>query len=416
MRYYDLNVNGEIKKITKLNYDDLVWLFNDYINKYNRVPTQDICCIKNNLPHGKAIKKILNDNNVTYNDFLNQFGKYSHVRTESKDYEMFLNRYKQISKSIGHGLCIEELKNNLYGLPSASWFVKYCPDDNVKCFDDFVQWAGFESNKLKIDKEKVIRKIKEYEKKLGRPITRNDIKKSTLGFSMIVINRIWGGLGQCKKELGLLPTPLSHPKPFEYYKNIIDQFVSTLNDKLFVTWKEIEDYTTIDHKTFIKSFNDSGLDIYKYFSELNICLNPNSYGHSTILPSGEKVLSSYEYIFSKYLNNQGYIYGKDYIRDVSYKTFLSLPNNSRINCDYVVKNNYYIEIAGIISNKNNDWDTREYKYKTHIKYQQKMLNKKYLLENNNKNYLFLFPEDFNDDQYKNKFMQFINSGRIDNVA
>ena len=401
MRKKFLNVDGILKENKEITYDDLVWLFNKYIDKFGEVPTGKECKCINNLPHERTIKRILEANNVTNNDFLNQFGKVKHVRTESKDYEYFLKRYKDKSAELGHGLTIQELKNNSFGLPSNTWFVKYCPNKNVKTFDDFVRWAGFDSNKLQKDKSDVIRQLIELQRKLGRPIVKTDIKMETVGFSNIVICRIWGSFSECKKELGLMETLPTQPKPFLYYKNIIDDYVESNNiaQKGFITWDEIEKGTHINHKTFVKSFKDNGIEFNQYLGLKHISLNPNSFGCTTILATGEKISSSFEYIFSNYLESMGYHYGTDYKRDVLYRSFLPYDNKSKINCDYVIGNKY-IEIAGLISNKDNNWDTIKYRYNTHTCYQNKMLIKRKLLEDNKKDYLFLFPEDFENDTFK----------------
>lgn len=84
------------------------------------------------MPQGRIITRVLKENSITYNDFLLQFGKVSHVRTESKDYDLYVKRFKEVSDNIGHALCGNELMNNKYGLPNPIWFVKYCPDKNVK--------------------------------------------------------------------------------------------------------------------------------------------------------------------------------------------------------------------------------------------------------------------------------------------
>ena len=395
-------------RLKDLSYDDLVWLFNNYISVHGNIPLTTDCTTANNLPHDRHIKRILSNANVTYNDFMNQFGKLGHVRSSIENYDIYLQRYKSVSNDIGHGLTISELKQNMYGLPSAKWFVDNCPNPKVTSFDDFVIWTGFNSNKPKRDKEDIVTALKEYEKKINRPITRQDINKANIGFSMIVINRIWGGLGKCKQELGLMKTLPTQPKPFEYYKKVIDDFIiSILNrDIKFTTWKEIEDATSINHKTFVKSFTDNGKNFYQYISSHGIQLNPNSFGYTSILDSGEKITSSYEYIFSTYLSSIGYKYNVDYKRDVMYKTFLPLSQQSKMNCDYVIDDKY-IEIAGIIDNKDNNWENRNYKYKTHIRYQKKMLVKQQLLQENNKQFLFLFPEDFDNNEYQNKFQRFI---------
>ena len=408
MKKYSLDVKGTNVPLKELTYSDLIWLFREYINKTGAVPTQKECTTQNNLPHGRIIKHILNEANVTYNDFLNQFGKVKHVRTESKDYDLYLKRYKEVSLNIGHGITSAELMNNNYGLPSANWFVKYCPDDTIKSFDDFVAWAGFHSNKLKKDKDYVIKQLLELEKRLGRPIVKSDITMDNVGFSIIVICRLWGTLSKCKEELGLLKTLPNQPKPFSYYKMKIDDFIAQNNitEKGFVTWKEIEDGTETNHKTLIKAFNDNGNSIYKYLACKHISLNPNSFGYSTILPSGEKIVSSLEYTFSNYLESQGYKYNKDYRRDVLYTDFLPYKK-SKMNCDYVFDNSFYVEIAGLINNKDEQWDQIQYSSKQAREYQQKMIIKRGLLEANNKSYLFLFPEDFENDLYKYKFNKLI---------
>lgn len=403
-----LNVNGTKKRLKELSYDDLVWLFRDYIEKNQMLPSTDVCNISNNLPHGKRIKEILRDSHVTFNDFINQFGKYDHVRSSIDNYDIYVERYKEKSNDVGHGLTITELKNNRYGLPSAQWLVQNCPDVNVKTFDDFVVWAGFDSNKLKRNKEEIINILKNYEQVVNRPITRSDINKNNIGFSMIVINRIWGSLSNCKKELGLKDTSPSHPKPFLYYKKIIDEFILDIQNRdiHFTTWKEIEGVTTVDHKTFVKSFSDNGVDFYQYLSSYGVNIGSNSYGYSSILHTGEKTTSSYEYTFSTYLSSIGYMYNVDYKRDVMYKMFLPLSKQSKINCDYVFDDKY-VEIAGIINNKDNNWESCVYTSKTKRKYQDKMLMKKRLLQENNKQFLFLFPEDFDNDEYKIKFQRLI---------
>ena len=104
-----------------------------------------------------------------------------------------------MSDNIGHALCGNELMNNKYGLPNPTWFVKYCPDKNVKKYDDFVRWCGYESNKLKKEKEDIANTLINLEKELGRPILREDISLEKTGFSMIVLVRMFGGLNKAKE-------------------------------------------------------------------------------------------------------------------------------------------------------------------------------------------------------------------------
>lgn len=134
-----LNVDGKKVLTTEITYEDLVMLYKQYIEKFNEVPVFSKCNLKNNMPQGRIINKIISNKGITYNDFLLQFGKVSHVRTESKDYDYYVNRFKKLCSD--HVLKIQDLINNEYGLPNANWFIKYCPDKNVKTYNDFIKWC-----------------------------------------------------------------------------------------------------------------------------------------------------------------------------------------------------------------------------------------------------------------------------------
>lgn len=161
-----LDVKNRKVLTTKVTYDDLVILYNQYIEKYGEVPIFSKCDAKHNMPQGRIINRVIADKGITYNDFIVQFGKVSHVRAKPKDFESHVKRFKEISDKVGHGLIQNELFNNSYGLPNPNYFVKYCPDKNVKTYDDFVLWCGYESNKLKRDDELVGQKLIELEKNL----------------------------------------------------------------------------------------------------------------------------------------------------------------------------------------------------------------------------------------------------------
>ena len=56
-----LDVNGTHKNIRDLKYDDLVILYNQYINKFHEFPTANKCTYQYNLPSRQIILKILKD-------------------------------------------------------------------------------------------------------------------------------------------------------------------------------------------------------------------------------------------------------------------------------------------------------------------------------------------------------------------
>lgn len=91
--------NKEIKS-TEVDYDDLIILYNQYIKEYGEVPTYATCNSKHNMPQGRIITRVLKENNITYNDFLLQFGKVSHVRTENNNYDVYVKRFVQTCKDL----------------------------------------------------------------------------------------------------------------------------------------------------------------------------------------------------------------------------------------------------------------------------------------------------------------------------
>lgn len=411
--------NKEIQS-TKVTYEDLIILYKQFIDTYGEVPVYSKCDSKHNMPQGRIITRVLKENNITYNDFLLQFGKVSHVRTESKDYDLYVKKFKEVSDNIGHALCGNELMNNKYGLPNPTWFVKYCPDKNVKKYDDFVRWCGYESNKLKKEKEDIANTLINFEKELGRPILREDISLEETGFSMIVLVRMFGGLNKAKEELGLMPTPTNKPLyPFEYYRNTITEALNNLYEKTgrkFLTWQDLESglyhKNNIEHKSMTKAFNREGLDIFAYIKSLGFEMNPNNFSFKYTFDDGERAVSTMEFDFSTYIRSLGYEYNKSYFRDVMYKTFTNSDKKRKINCDYCMLlpngEKLYVEIAGVIPNDTADWRHYEYKYKHHQEYQQKMLYKEKILIENKCNYLFLFSSEMKNGSYKEILQNKIN--------
>lgn len=413
-----LNVAGRKIKATEITYDDLVILYRQFVNKYGVVPTYVLCDSKHNMPQGRIITRLLKENKITYNDFILQFGKTSHVRTESMDYDAFVKKFKDLSNTKGGYITSTELTNNNLGLPSASWFVKYCPDKTVKNYSDFISWCGFNAHRKFTEKE-VGDSLIQLEKRLGRPILKDDITTNNVGFSMIVINRIYGSLVNARNKLGLMKPLGAIPLPFSYYKDILTESLLSFKNKTgktYVRWKDLESglyhQNNVEHKSIMKAFKRENIDLYKYINDLGFNMNPNAFSFKYIFDDGERVVSSMEYDFSNYLRSIGYVYNESYYRDVPYKLFTDCKGKS--NCDYclIVDNKYklYIEIAGVISNDNNLWRTKTFKYKKHEKYRDKMLMKEKLLLDNNCNYIILFPEDMDSLKYKE-----ILSSKIDEV-
>lgn len=404
-----LDVDGRKVLTTEVTYDDLVTLYKQYIEKYGEVPLYSKCDSKHNMPQGRIINRVIADKGITYNDFLLQFGKVSHVRTESKNYDLYVERFKEVSNKIGHALVQNELYNNKYGLPNPSWFVKYCPDKNVKTYDDFVLWCGYKSNKLKNDDKIIAEKLIELEDKLGRHITKNDITLENVGFTNIVLNRLYGGLSNAKKELGLMKTPPLQPLPFDYYKRKIDSILDNISkhtNRKIISWCDIESELNnpdkIEHKTFTKAFKREEIDIFAYIKSKGFMMNPSNFSFHYTFNDGERVVSSMEYEFSCYLRSLEYRYNNDYFRDVMYKTFSN--ENTKMNCDYKIMISnipLYVEIAGIIYNsENEDWRHHNFSSKQENEYRDKMIKKEKRMIESGQHFLFLFKTEMFNGEYK----------------
>ena len=412
-----LKVGNKYVKSVNISYDDLVILYKQYISTYGKVPTHTTCDSKHNMPQARIINRVIEEKGITYNDFLLQFGKVSHVRTESKDFELFKNKFIKVCNDLGRTLKQSELSNNPYGLPNKGWFLKNCPDKNVKTYNDFVLWCGLESNKVEKNRDFVINTLINLEEELGRPIVKDDISLEKTGFSMIVLDRMFGGLTNAKKELGLMKSISAKPLSFDYYKSYLDntlQKIKNNTDRNFISWYDIENAiyndNPVDHKTLTKAFNRNKVDIFAYIKSKGFMMNPSNFSYHYTFDDGERIVSSMEYDFSKYLKSLGFEYKKDYYRDVLYKTFSD--EKSKMNCDYKIMIDgipLYIEIAGIIYNcKDDDWRTHQFSSKKENEYRDKMIKKEQRLIESGQHFLFLFKTEMFNDEYKTILQNEIN--------
>lgn len=101
-----LLINGTYKFPKDVTYDDLIILYKEYINKFNKAPTSSECTIKNNLPHRAIINDLLNKKGISHNDFLNTFG----ITDNRQKYKPI-----QIGDIFGRWKVIKEEKPKYYG-------------------------------------------------------------------------------------------------------------------------------------------------------------------------------------------------------------------------------------------------------------------------------------------------------------
>lgn len=406
-----LNVNGVNKKSTDINYEDLVWLHKNFYNRTGKYPTSIDSRSCNNLPQWKIVNKILKQNNKTINDFSLEIGRISHVRSSINNYDFYIQRLKEIYKKNNH-ITENFLINNSYGLPSPKWFVENCPDKEVRTWNDFMRWCGFQKNRYR-DKEVISQLLIDYEQKLGRDIIREDITKEKIGFSSIVINRIWGTLNNCKKELGLKGCFFK-----KIYKDeelipcldIILEKIKKENRKEITIKYDIVNSPYLEGSIYTnrleKMLKKQGTTLRDYIELKGLSLANNGNGICHKFKDGELTKSSLEYNFTIYLR-ECLNMKKDvnYKRNVLYKTF---SNTDRlIDCDYVIKykgREIYVEITGMIKpNHKHDWETYDFKSKGKNKYRDNFLLKKTLLEENNKEYYLLFSDDILNKTYEEIF-------------
>lgn len=405
-----LNVDGKKVLTTNVSYDDLVWLYQDYIKRNGEVPTTDKCLHKNNLPQWRIIKRVLAENSITYKDFLLQFGKVKKVRTSNPDdYEMYVEKFKSTCKALGRSIRFKELINNDFGLPGSQWFIKYCPDKSVTTYKQFLNYCGLKQNKHIWTKEEAAKILSDYEKKVCRPITSDDLFADKAGIAGIVVDRLFGGLTNAKKELNLMQTKPKQPLSFEHYKNAITDLLidyKSKTDNPYITWKIIEsgEYgnVPVSHKSILKSFDNNNENFYEYVRSFGLKCNPSLFSNTYLFENGERAESNYEYAISTYLRSLGLEYNNDYFRSVRYNDFCE--KKSKMTCDYLISLDnikLYIEVAGMINNYDDeDWRSHYYANTVTDSYLKKMIMKEQIFKKYNLNYLFLFANEINDGLYK----------------
>ena len=367
----------------------------------------------------RIINRVLREQGVTYKDFLGIFGKKLHARASSADYDIFVAEFKKYSDELGRPLTSLELVSEKYNLPSVKWFIKFCPNKNVKNYRDFVVWCGYDPCKKIWTKDEVAAILREFERVNERNVVKEDITTPNMGFSMIVIDRLFGSLENMRKECGLMP--LSHrycfPPAVTNIRDLDNHYIDALKsvvldyksktDNPYISGEIIESGIygnfTYSHKTYTQHFKNANVDLFAFVKSLGCMMGCSRYSNSYIFDSGELVRSSFEYDFTECLNEAGFFYKDDYQRDVRYRTFSD--ETGRIDCDYVIDIGgvaVYVEIAGVLdSSYDNTWDTFNFTDTRHVKYRDTLLKKRNILESIGAEYYFLFKDDMRNSSYKN---------------
>lgn len=247
--------------------------------------------------------------------------------------------------------------------------------------------------------------------KLNRPLEYKDFlnpTRDTIGITYV--NRYWGSLNKMKAELGLeiIQENMSNKQLSlsDFDKQIEDILLFLKeNNRNFATSREINKNTKwASYGTLSKMCQKYyHIKLVDYLLSKGIFLGKQGQGLNYNFADGECVTSFYEYLFSKFLKENGYIYGKTYFRDVKYKTFI--PNyKGNMNCDYVIhtdKGVLYIEIAGIIEYYKTWYyqDKTIAQSKSKEKYRIKLKEKETMLKNDGLSYFILFPCDLTEENF-----------------
>lgn len=409
-----LNINGVMIPSSKLTYENLVWLVNNYCKTHENLRAIDFKS-SNNLPSYKAVKHILNKQNIDILDFLNSFDKHSvnHCSYNPKKYNEYVEKYIEISKKSLFPLSSNELKK--YDLPLDRWFIKNCPDKTVNTWSDFVKWCGFTSSlkekSLEDNKNIIAQKLIEYEKEIGRPIKLKDINCSTVGFCNRIIYLLWGSFSNCKKEIGLKSCEWHLPKTWDYY---VEQSKIALNNiyenthSYDFSWQDFMKYKkiTLSKKTIKLACQRENINLYDFFNSLGFNLMPNNgIGKTKKYEDGEICVSTLEQKFTSFLRDNNI----KYKRNVKYNTLDDLLEGRKYNCDYVIDNKYWIEVCGLSKGNSANWKSVNCSNQIELKYKTKLLLKEVILRKNNIPFLFLFQEDFDNNAFQEKTFDLIKS-------
>lgn len=277
---------------------------------------------------------------------------------------------------------------------------------NIDSFIDLI----FARNITKNEVIEIIYKM--YEEK-GSPLIQDDFEGKTTRnhVGLRIVEKYFGGVVNMQRELGL-PVPsdyriLNNNELLSEIHHICDTIYLSEKRKV-ITSSDIDELGSYSsYSQFDNRFIKIGTSLRDVIEEYGFHFQPPGSGMNYYFEDGEHTTSKYEYDFSRFLRNKGFIYNQTYFRNVEYKTFAK-NYDGKMNCDYVVLNEnsvIYIELAGMLGNKDHQLAFRN---NTHISnsksketYRLKLNKKKELFENNNLTFYILLPDDMNENTYIN---------------
>ena len=400
----DVVYNGEIIPPSELTLEIIKDLIVEFKDVYNRIPAYSDYTFENNLPFRSTFSKILKKNNIKMNEFMTVLGEKEDFTL--KGYNYCLNKLKECIKN-NNGEFIPIKYFGKYNLPCIRWYIQECNNPNVKTSSDFIREELGLIPIYDISKEEVIYLIRNMIKDLNRPLMYDDFRLTTTQKRVNIchINKYFGSMNNMKKELGLEIIQDDMVSKHVSDINVIKEDLLNicrkveLSDKRkIINAKDINKYTKLNIKFSsisknCKAHNTTIRDIIEGFGYE---LQKEGMGITNLYSDGEKTRSSYEKQFSDKLREYGYLYNKDYYRDIKYKEFIN-NYDGLLDCDYIIKVNesyIFIEVACLLDENQNYKEYNSYKSNSKKKYAKKLIEKENMFIKENLNYFLLFVSDF----------------------
>lgn len=293
-------------------------------------------------------------------------------------------------------------------IKSISWNeIKSCP---IRYSDGYSIILTERKKHNSKSKDEVIYIIRKMQSELTRPIDSSDFRKKKQGcIGIRTILKYWDTIPDMQRELGLEVTNFKDKLSSDEYKKDIKNICNIVyesQNRTTITHKDIRKYGICsDVKTYQRYCKKDGYTLKEYLESIGFNSCQTGIGVNTIFSDGEKTVSSYECEFSNFLRDSGFIYNKNYFRNVYYKTLDDKYKGNK-NCDYLIKfknHDLYIELAGILGNKEDEiayLNNNIIKSKSKEKYRLGLNEKKDILERNNLNYYILLKSDMTIDTYE----------------
>ena len=382
------------------------------------------------------LQDIINDNNKYLLDIIDSNGyKYlllyksflsATVRSNSIPHKFFHgNHYTK--ENINHYLELHGVPLSLkQDIPTSN--ISRVPLEFIDSEGNFhyISWNNIKSNTLRytdeylrqnndknaLTKEKVIELVLEMQKGLDRPVKQKDFILNRGGkVGIRYIEKYWGTLTNMKRELGMKTAienvyKLNATNYKSEIKEVCDQVYRDEKRKIIF----VSDFKKYQQKIPFTTYKNAciryGDNIKEVINSFGYSLQKAGCGFNYEFIDGENVYSSHEYNFSKFLRNNGYVYGINYYRDIPYST-LSNTYKGSMTCDYkiILKDTsvIYIELAGILSHREHEVaflnGTPITKSKSKNNYCQKLYLKRNILESAGCRYKILLPSEINDKTF-----------------